>query len=443
MLEILTPGEKVRKIRKMIGATQKEVAGDEITRNLISQIENGKTNLSIATTKIIADNMNSIITKKGIKNLYITTEWLLEDIDTQANNIADNYIKELSIIRLENREYVFFQEKVKEIETFIKRWNVCLKRQYKIYEIISEIYFMFNKYDESFFKIEISLDIAIQDKSYSECIRLMLELSRRLDSVGGTSLEHLRTMHLALNMYKENNLNDESTLKKIYFNTALHHSKLDRYDISIEYLDKLTRECSLSIRETLDVNLLKANCYEDINRLNEAEKLYLSTLDVALKEYEATVISKIYNSLGTLYRLKKDKINSLKYINYSLHIQNDIKEKDYAKTLYYATENYIEMDIKNLVLDTYHLALSWLDKTFNSKLYYSLSIKLYNYFIGKEEYNVLYNILKKIEVAIKRKIIVDKESVNLFFTAAYTVKPLNKKKSEELFETGINLLKLL
>jgi transcriptional regulator with XRE-family HTH domain len=444
MLEILTPGEKVRKIRKMIGATQKEVAGEGVTRNLISQIENGKTKLSMTTAKIICDNIKLIINKKNIENSNIkpTTEWLLEDAYTQANNIADDYIKELRIIELEKKKDDNVQERVQEIESFISKWDISLEKKSQIYELISDIYFSLDNLNESFLKMQISLDLSIQNKEYDESIRLMMALCKRMDSSGGNALERLRTVHLALNMYRENNLNNKNLLKKIYFNAALYYSMIEMFDVSIEYLNQLIEECSLSTRETLDVNLLKGICYEDSNRLDEAERLYLDTLDISLKEYEATVTSKIYCSLGTLYRLKGDRTNSLEYINYSLKIQKDIEEKDYGKTLYYAVENYIEMNDKNLVLKNFCLALTWLDKTRNGTMYYELILKLYNYFINHNDYSNIYKLLKKLEVAIKCKIVGNKESINLFFKTTHIMKPIDKVKSYELFNIGINLLDL-
>lgn len=444
-LEILTPGQKLRKIRKLIGATQKEVAGEEVTRNLISQIENGKTKLSMATAKAICDNIKLIMNKKNIENLNITPtpEWLLEDAYTQANNIADDYIKEFRSIKLEKKEQCNFEEKVNEIEGFLNKWDVSLEKKSKIYEIISDIYLNLSKLNESFFTIQISLNLSIQNKKYDESIRLMMALCKRMDSAGGNALERLRTVHLALNMYRENNLNNKNLLKKIYFNAALYYSMLKMFDVSIEYINQLIEECSLSTGETLNVNLLKANCYELSNRLNEAERLYLDTLDIALKEYEATVISKIYNSLGTLYRLKGDRTNSLEYINYSLKVQADIEERHYAKTLYYAVENYIEMNNKDLVLKNFCSALMWLHKTKNSEMYYELTLKLYNYFINHNDYSNIYKLLKKLEVAIKCKIVENKESINLFFKTTHIIKSIDKEKGDELFDVGIALLELL
>lgn len=440
--EILTPGEKIKKVRKVIGASQKDIAGTQITRNLISQIENGKTKLSMTTAEIIACNINNIIRQKAVKNLHVTSEWLLEDIRTQANNIADNYIKSLRIKKLEKNQADNFNEEVKEIENFINKWDVSLERKSKIYELVSDIYFNLDKLNESFFKMQISLDLSIQNKWYEESIRLMMELSKRMYLSGGTPLEQLRAMHLALNIYDENGLNDKNILKKIYFNSALYYSLIDMYDTSIEHIEKLIRECNLSIKERLDADLLKAVCYEESNRLNEAEDLYLDTLDIALKENELTVVSKIYNSLGSLYRIKNDEIHSLEYINCSLKIQSDIKERDYAKTLYYAVYNYIEMDKRKLVLDTLHTALSLLDKTKNGTMYYELSLKLYDYFIKDNDYINIYSVLKKMEIAIKRKIISNKESIGLFFKTSNIVKLIDRERSEELFNVGINLLDL-
>jgi len=61
---------------------------------------------------------------------------------------------------------------------------------------------------------------------------------------------------------------------------------------------------------------------------------------------------------------------------------------------------------------------------------YNLSIKLYNYFIIKKEYENVFDLLRKVEISIKRKIIINKDSVILFFKASHEL------KSDELFEKG-------
>lgn len=435
--EILPPGEKVKKIRKVIGASQQDIAGNQITRNLISQIENGKTNLVLSTAEIICNNIKIFMKKhvnNSIKNLEITPELLLEDEETQANNIAEKYLKELRKLRISTQNEKF-EIMVQDIEKFLEKWNVSYKLRVEVYEVISDVYFNYNDYNKSILRLQNSLDITMRENDYENSLRIMLDLSKRVYINGGDALQQLMTMHSALNLYTHNNLNNKDLLKRIYFNFALYYSEVNMHNNSIEFLDKLFEEFDLSIKESLDVKLLKANCYEETRQYKLAEELYLNILDLSLEKSSYTITSKVYNSLGSLYRLAGEYENSLKYINHSIKIKDNIDERNYAKTLYYALENYIEMDCEELVIKNYSSILNYLDRVRNNNLYYNLSIKLYDYFIIKKEYENVFDLLRKVEISIKRKIIMNKDSVTLFFKASHEL------KSNELFEKGIELLK--
>ncbi|KXG74435.1 helix-turn-helix domain-containing protein [Thermotalea metallivorans] len=81
---ILPPGEKIRRIRTFLGAKQEDIAGDKITRNLISYIENGKTRLMRSTAEIIAENL--IRLSEAQKNpIHISVDYLMETEMEQAN----------------------------------------------------------------------------------------------------------------------------------------------------------------------------------------------------------------------------------------------------------------------------------------------------------------------------------------------------------------------
>jgi len=53
----MTIGEKIRRIRQQTGMTQAALAGDKITRNMLSQIENGQANPSLETLLYLADRL--------------------------------------------------------------------------------------------------------------------------------------------------------------------------------------------------------------------------------------------------------------------------------------------------------------------------------------------------------------------------------------------------
>ena len=51
-------GEKIKKLRKMRGLTQSALAGNEVTRNMLSCIENGVANPSLDTLRYLADSLS-------------------------------------------------------------------------------------------------------------------------------------------------------------------------------------------------------------------------------------------------------------------------------------------------------------------------------------------------------------------------------------------------
>lgn len=67
---------------------QEELAGGEITRNLISIIENNKANLTPSTAKILVNNFNNYCLGKGI-DIEVTEDYLLEDVVSQAKKVVD------------------------------------------------------------------------------------------------------------------------------------------------------------------------------------------------------------------------------------------------------------------------------------------------------------------------------------------------------------------
>ncbi|MDU1349432.1 helix-turn-helix transcriptional regulator [uncultured Clostridium sp.] len=94
--EILHPGEKVKKLRIMIQAAQKELSSKSISGNFISAIENKKAVLSINAAEVIADNLNKIIDDKAYTLPHIISDELLLSEEEQAIIIVKNGITELS-----------------------------------------------------------------------------------------------------------------------------------------------------------------------------------------------------------------------------------------------------------------------------------------------------------------------------------------------------------
>lgn len=78
-MEILSLGEKIKRRRKELNMTLKDLAGDRITPGQISLVESGKSNPSMDLLEYLAETLNTSI------------EYFMESEDTQAEKICKYY----------------------------------------------------------------------------------------------------------------------------------------------------------------------------------------------------------------------------------------------------------------------------------------------------------------------------------------------------------------
>lgn len=109
-MEVLTLGEKIRKRRKELGMTLKEVAMDKVTPGQISLVESGKSNPSI-------DLLNYLSLK-----LDISLDYLMESEYSQVNKIATfySYIIKASIM---NKNFSTAEDYITKLEELVSNYN--------------------------------------------------------------------------------------------------------------------------------------------------------------------------------------------------------------------------------------------------------------------------------------------------------------------------------
>ncbi|WP_155594238.1 helix-turn-helix domain-containing protein, partial [Clostridium tyrobutyricum] len=133
-MEILSLGEKIKKRRKELNMTLKDLAGNRITPGQISLIESGKSNPSMDLLQYLTDILN------------ISIEYLMETEKTQAEknciyfqNIAESYIMNKDLIEGEKyidraiyfaEEYNLEYRKAKNL--YLKSKIFTARKQYSI-----------------------------------------------------------------------------------------------------------------------------------------------------------------------------------------------------------------------------------------------------------------------------------------------------------------------
>ncbi|HCW72953.1 MAG TPA: transcriptional regulator, partial [Clostridiaceae bacterium] len=91
-MEVLSLGEKVKKRRKELNMTLKDVAGNRVTPGQISLVESSKSNPSMDLLDYLAETLD------------ISVEYFMESETTQADRIC-NYFSQMAEISIELEEF--------------------------------------------------------------------------------------------------------------------------------------------------------------------------------------------------------------------------------------------------------------------------------------------------------------------------------------------------
>ena len=164
--EILSSGKKIKKIRKELGLKQHEITGGEVTRNLISIIENDKAALTEKVAKVIADNINMACNERNI-DYHVSARYLLESEEYQAERVVDKYLENLSVDNL---------QLVDEIEEFLMIYDLTDKKR-SIYEKIGDLYKEIKDYYKSYTYYIKAFESIRKDNIDDMAAMLILKLS--------------------------------------------------------------------------------------------------------------------------------------------------------------------------------------------------------------------------------------------------------------------------
>lgn len=309
-IEILSSGKKIKKIRKELGLKQYEIAAGEITRNLISIIENDKAALTKKAAKIIATNINKVCEERNIE-YHVSMNYLLEDENRQAIKVVDKYLEKIAVDNLEI---------IDDVEEFLIRYDVGDKKKV-IYEKIGDIYNEIKDYYKSYTyylkayesikKSEINDEIALLILKLSICCKLSNKYK-----------EALEFNNIPLN--NENKISGETTLS-LLINKVDILKMLKKYEEALEFIEFIEEK----LEETDPVDLfqlftLKGQCFKESNHYKDALEVQKKLKDMCSNDINKTLL--INCNIIDIYKLLKDNKNIRKYIEESIKIIDNPKD---------------------------------------------------------------------------------------------------------------------
>lgn len=298
-----TLGSKFKLARKEKGLTQEQLSDKNISRSMISLIENNFTKPSLETLKYIASKLEKPLS-------YFLSE------SQYASIPYENLIIELEeLLLIEN-----YEEIIKKTEEFIALYKEIPhdsidKRSLGIFHAILGISYYYQnetKAEGYFHKAIFNLEninrskylylclnylglIKYHQKKYSEMENLLLTADSLLNIVT------LTNVYLKID---------------ILHNLALNYFAQQKFMESIKVIERAQEYCYkydfyVNFGE---LNRIASMCYKYMNQLDEAILCSTNAVNYYLLSNNTTLLHRCYINLSILYRAKRDKDNALYYI---------------------------------------------------------------------------------------------------------------------------------
>lgn len=306
---VVSIGEKLKKFREKYSLNQDEIVGTDVTRNLISQIENNKVKLTRSTAEIVLRHAREKLKQKNII-IDEDIEYLLESEEAQARKILDRFIEKLKELAKSKAEA--YLESLQEAEEFLLRWNLTDKKII-IYEITGDYFYSI----KNFYKASLYYENAKCLMNFHIEIDSLISLLQKLSNTYyfmGKLKEGIDTCNYALNRFPEM-VNEKRV--GFLFNIGLYYNYLHDYQNSIKFINQVVSMLNKTAKGYAQILLLKASTLCSLKFYEEALDIYNELLQMtAADDYAHKAL--YYNNICETYIELKQYNISKKYLDLAL-----------------------------------------------------------------------------------------------------------------------------
>lgn len=298
-IELKSRSEKLTYIRQILNITQKELAGENLTREFISMIEGAKRNMSRDVAVTIMKNAINYAKDKGIP-LDLDEEFIARTEEEDLCKLCDELQNTMETMDFCN-EIMDYAEK----NNFPWAKIIATKK-------IGNIFFINKEVDKAYEK-------------YISCLNMIDRLnSNKLKEVIYTSIGNVKLKRMqyeeALIYYKEAlsycYINDNVNVKNnINYNIASVYHNLGDFNKSLKIIEEMLNE-DLEKPLVIKCTFVMANNYKEMNLVSKALIIYEELLNDDLTSNDFK--SMIYNNMALSYMDNNDYENSNKYFDLAL-----------------------------------------------------------------------------------------------------------------------------
>ncbi|KAB3530739.1 helix-turn-helix domain-containing protein [Alkaliphilus serpentinus] len=393
-MEFSSVGKKIKKLRRDLGLRQDALTNNEITRSLISMVENNKRTLTYHSAQVIAESLNKYYENLG---KTITAEYLLETEEDQARNYIYGQLKDLEenlqaskVYSLMDIENIF--NRLLEIS---KEWN--LKREQAEVQLLrGKVHFKNKHYYEALSDFSIALLYFTQQMEYNSAVDIEYHKGQCYQELG---LYEEASIHYYISylLMVEHRIDDNELKQRLLLSTVKCYIKLKKYEMALQYVI-LFKDLYSYIDEYYDQVLLQeANCYRAIGNFKKAEDLYQGLIKRSAN-LSIDLLIEVYRNYSILFKFHHNPIKSLEYFDMALK-----EAKDYHVELHYQlilekSQLYIENNHINEAIEL--LENSTISVNTSICILMDIYLKLSHLYIQRGDYKQAENYLKRCEAFI-------------------------------------------
>lgn len=329
-MEILSLGEKIKKRRKELDLTLKNLAGDRITAGQISLIESGKSNPSMDLLEYLAGTLN------------VSVEHLMETEQTQAEKICEYYqnIAEVNIFDCN----LDTAEKALEISCdYAKKYNLELRRATNLY-LKALICKNKNEYGQAQDLLLLANNIYGKYNYYDEIIKIFILL-------GKIALKQ-NAYHCAYSYFKQaekifeaSDVYNEVLIGEVYYYVSKTLRKMGFDKEAIKYMNYAEEKVEkLKDSRNYGKSFLKIgqDRFETEN-LDQAIAYTKKSLNIFRTREQNIEITNLLSGMGELFSEYGYLDKSFSHLVDAKHIKERVPEESEVDTLMLICTNYIKL----------------------------------------------------------------------------------------------------
>ena len=286
-MNILSLGEKIKKLRKEKNMTLKELAGDRITAAQISHIERDKSHTSYELLEYLSERLD------------VSIDYLLETKEMQSKKITDNLILE-SEIYIKKGELDDAEKEIHQIIEICEEYD--LSENYgKCNYLLGNIYLKRKDSRKANFYFEKALFYFIKNDDKKRIFECYMN-SADIYFEDGFYQVALTNYSFAKDILNQITTDEPDTYKDLYSKISKCYMRMDDSEKALEYIELIgSIDNNYSPTQEVEMLVLKAKKLLSEGKYLDSKDYFTKALKIIEKEENKDKLAQVYLTVGKIY----------------------------------------------------------------------------------------------------------------------------------------------